>query len=159
MADAMITGLFRSLVARAGGVDAAAAAVEARWGCGHKGTISKMITGQLAVTVEAIVALEDFTGGHPVTDWMAARSLSAGAAAMPALAETAAEVAVASGGAHAAIVRALAASGPGGAAVTAAERADILARWREVRTFADQIIAVTEAPAFVRSVPLRGAVS
>ena len=58
MSDAITRGMFQALVSRAGGVEAVAAVLEARFGCGHKGTVSKMISGQLAVTVDAAVAVE-----------------------------------------------------------------------------------------------------
>lgn len=60
--------IFANLVAQAGGVEAAAAEITARKGAEvHKGTVSKMASGQSAVTLEAIVALEDAGGVYPLS--------------------------------------------------------------------------------------------
>ncbi len=65
--------LFDGLVRRFGGVEAAAALLEARLGAGSKGTVSKMCTGQAAVTLPAVLALEDALGSFPITGLLAER--------------------------------------------------------------------------------------
>jgi len=67
MSDAIYTRMFDALVRRIGGVDAAAAVIEARTGSMTKSTVSKMARGQMCVTLEAVDALEDALGSHPVT--------------------------------------------------------------------------------------------
>lgn len=66
--------MFTALVARAGGVDAAAAVLTAVRGEDvNKSTVSRMTSGVINITPEAIMALEDALQFYPMTDYMAAR--------------------------------------------------------------------------------------
>ncbi len=67
MNDAVIKALFDALVRKAGGVDAAAAVFGARFGADQKGTVSKIVAGQLRVPLIGAVALEDAVGEYPIT--------------------------------------------------------------------------------------------
>ena len=67
MNDAGIKALFDALVRKAGGVDAAAAVFGARFGADQKGTVSKIVAGQLRVPLIGAVALEDAVGEYPIT--------------------------------------------------------------------------------------------
>lgn len=69
---AMIRAFMAGLIARAGGVEAAAALIGAR--LGHeisKGSISKRQAGQLDWPLVEIIALEDAVGARPVRSWIA----------------------------------------------------------------------------------------
>lgn len=67
MADRLYAHMFAGLVKRIGGVDAAAAVIEAHTGSMTKSTVSKMVLGKLSVTMEAVDALEDALNSHPLT--------------------------------------------------------------------------------------------
>lgn len=71
-----------SLIERAGGLDAAAAAIGARLGseC-SKGTISKRMSGQLDWPLVEVMALEDAVGDPCVRRWLARSLPEAGHAA------------------------------------------------------------------------------
>lgn len=67
----MIRALMQGLVARAGGVDAAAALIGARLGADvSKGSISKRNSGQLDWPLVEIMALEDAIGDRCVRRWL-----------------------------------------------------------------------------------------
>lgn len=69
---AMIRAFLAGLVARAGGVDAAAALIGARLGAEvSKGSISKRLAGQLDWPLVEIMALEDAVGDPCVRRWLA----------------------------------------------------------------------------------------
>ncbi|WP_323041125.1 hypothetical protein [Gemmobacter sp.] len=76
MTDRVILRAFMAgLIDRAGGVDAAAAAIGARLGAEvSKGSISKRMSGQLDWPLVEIMALEDAVGDPCVRRWLA-RSL------------------------------------------------------------------------------------
>lgn len=143
--DLILRGLFRSLVARIGGVDAAAAFMGARCGGGSKGHVSKMCAGHAGITVEAVIALEDAVGEMPVTHWLALRSSHQG---LPmsgrSVVEMTGHAAMACGAAQTALARALDDQGPGGAAMTGAERAEIAAAAVHLRKAADDLLAAAE---------------
>lgn len=141
MSDAVTVGMFRALVARAGGVEAVASVLGARFGCGHKGTVSKMMSNQLAVTVDAVVALEDFVGAAPITLRMFER-LGDRAVSPVSLRELGAGSMIAAGAAHAAMMSALA-----DGVVTPREAADVASQMRALREVVDQIVAAAEAAA------------
>lgn len=66
----MIKFLMAGLIARVGGVDAAAATIEARLGHGvSKGSITKRQAGQLDWSLLEIMALEDAVGDDCVNRW------------------------------------------------------------------------------------------
>ena len=67
MSDPVIRGIFDALVKRAGGVEVVAALLEARYGVGWKGTVSKMCSGKAGINIDAIIAVEDFVGDFPLT--------------------------------------------------------------------------------------------
>lgn len=64
---------FDSLADEMGGVEGAAAVLAERVGNGHKGTVSKMRNGKMAVTCEAIFAMEDAAKRYPCTEFLADR--------------------------------------------------------------------------------------
>lgn len=139
MADPVTRGMFAALVQRAGGVDAVAAVLEARFGTGHKGTVSKMAAGHIGVTVDAVVAVEDFIGDAPITRRMFER-LAAVAQAEGRLSDLATQAAMATGVAQAAMIGALA-----DGVMTPAEAAHVAGEMRALRGVVDQIIAAAEA--------------
>lgn len=64
----------RALLAGHGCLDAAAEALNARWGTGvQKGTLSRRASGELPWTVLDVIGLEDALGRYPVTRMMARR--------------------------------------------------------------------------------------
>ena len=66
--------LFGALVEAAGGVDAAAAVIAARWGSSASAShVSRMCGGSCGVTLGAVIALEDALGRWPVSAALAAR--------------------------------------------------------------------------------------
>jgi len=66
--------LFNALVARGGGVDAAAAVLSAYHGSEfNKSSVSRMCSGSINVTPEALIAMEDHCGEFPFSEYMAAR--------------------------------------------------------------------------------------
>lgn len=143
MADDVIRGQFDGLVRRAGGVDAMAAVLEARHGAGNKSTVSKMCRGQIGVTLDAVVAVEDFLGSYPITRRLVERMGREQQPAQP-LSELAATCAVAAGEAHGALVRAMSETSAGGTALTRGERTEVLARMRAAREEMEQIIVAIE---------------
>lgn len=144
MPDLIIRGLFDALVKRAGGVDVVAAVLEARYGHGHKGTVSKMCAGQIGVTVEAVEALEDFVGFYPITARMFSRQ-NTEAASGGSICDLTAQSAVAAGMAHSVLVRALSSGGDGGGAITGAEAVDIVVQASVLRDFAGRIVVEVQA--------------
>jgi len=144
MADPVVRGIFDGLVRRAGGVDAAAAVLEARYGVGSKGTVSKMCSGQLAVSIDAAVALEDFVGAFPLTCRLFERAGREGVRE-GSLRDLAAQSTVTCGQAHAALIRAFSHLSPGGEAVTPGERTEVIAEMRAAREVLEHIIGLAEA--------------
>lgn len=150
MADPVIRALFAALVERAGGVDVVALLMEARWGTGHKGTVSKMCAGHIGVTVDAVIVVEDALQVTTITDRMAARR--GGATEGPVfrhaagMGDLAADSAEAAGALQAVLTRALDARSPGGAALTPDERAAIAAKAAWLRGLVGNIISTAEAP-------------
>ena len=69
-----IEAQMRALVAGHGCLDAAAEAVNARWGLNcSKGTLSRRMSGELPWSVLDVIALEDALGRYPVTRMMVRR--------------------------------------------------------------------------------------
>lgn len=124
MSDVVIRGIFRGLVQRIGGVEAAAAVIEAHAGVGHKGTVSKMCGGQLGVTISAAIALEGALGEYPLTEYLAAQRAS-GIDVPASLSSMAAQSALLAGQMQSALMLALADDGEGGAGVTKHEAAQV----------------------------------
>lgn len=143
MTDPVTRTLFDALVRRAGGADAFAAVLEARYGVGHKGTVSKMCSGQIGVTVDALCAVEDAVGAFPITQRLFAR-LTDEHAARSSLRDLAAQSALTVGTAHAVMLNAFTDASEDGMAVTAAEARDIVASMRQVLDVVAQIIAQAE---------------
>lgn len=143
MSNSVVTGLFRLLVQRAGGVDAVAAAMEAAGLPGHKGTVSKMCAGHLGVSVDAAMVVQSYVGVSPITAHMQAvgRDLVAGES----ICDLAEQSTLAAGEAHASLVRALSHRGDGGCAVTKAEASDIIVKARALMDYSARIIAEAEA--------------
>ena len=146
MADPIIRGLFDALVKRAGGVDVVASVLEARFGHGHKGTVSKMCSGQIGVTVDASMALEDFVGDYPITKRMFSRQ-SDEAAAGGSISDLTCQSSVAAGMAHSGLVRALSQASAGGEAVTPDEAHEIIIQAGAALAILGRIIAEAEAVA------------
>ena len=144
MRDRVIRAMFASLVADVGGVDAVAALLAARGGVGAgcKGTVSKMISGQLGVSIEAVLAVEDCLGRYPISTWLASRIGGPGGG-VAAIAELAAQVAGATGAAQALLMRALADNSDGGAILTGAEAAPVVAEFQAAQDAIARIIAST----------------
>ncbi|MBL4761702.1 MAG: hypothetical protein JKY93_03270 [Gammaproteobacteria bacterium] len=144
MADPVIRGIFDGLVRRAGGVEAVAAVLEARYGVGSKGTVSKMCAGQIGVTIDAAVAVEDFVGAFPLTNRMFERTGGEGVRT-GCLQSLAAQSTVASGQAHAALIRAYSHLSDDPSRLTAQERANVISEVRAARQVLNDIIDVAEA--------------
>lgn len=144
MADPVTRGIFDGLVRRAGGVEAAAAVLEARFGVGCKGTVSKMCSGQLSVPVEVAEAIEDFVGSFPITVRMFERIGREGVR-VGCLKELAARSTVASGQAHAALIRAFSHLSDDPERLTPAERAEVISEMRAAQQVLVEIIAAAEA--------------
>lgn len=78
----MIRAFMAGLIERAGGLDAAAAAIGARLGAEvSKGTVSKRMSGQLDWPLVEVMALEDAVGDPCVRRWLARSLPEAGQAA------------------------------------------------------------------------------
>lgn len=89
MRDALQAAMFRSFVADVGGVDAAAAAIEAGTGAAiSRGSVSKVCHGQMALPLGWAHALEDATGNFAFTR-ARTRHLEAGGVLGPGTAGTA----------------------------------------------------------------------
>ncbi|KPU83766.1 hypothetical protein JI58_07595 [Marinosulfonomonas sp. PRT-SC04] len=144
MVDPVVRGIFDGLVRRAGGVEAVAAVLEARYGVGHKGTVSKMCSGQIGVTIDAAVALEDFVGAFPLTNRMFERTGREGVQA-GCLKSLAAQSTVASGQAHAALISAYSHLSDNPDRLTPDERAEVIATSRAARKVLTDIIDAAEA--------------
>jgi alkyl hydroperoxide reductase subunit AhpF len=144
MIDPVTRGIFDALVRRAGGVEAAAAVLEARWGVGYKGTVSKMCSGLIGVTVDAAVAIEDFVGAFPITNRLFERTGREGVRQGD-LQALAAQSTVASAEAHAALIRAFSSLSRDPARLTKDERAEVIASMRAARQVVTDIIEAAEA--------------
>lgn len=140
--DPLVCGIFRGMVLRLGGQEAATAVLRARFGEASTGHVSKMCAGQVGVTVEAAMALEDALGDAPLTEYLALRrgriDLAHGPGSIAALAAMAA---MASGQAQMALARAMDETGPGGAAITPAERGEIASAAMRMREAAEAMLA------------------
>ncbi|HCO91082.1 MAG TPA: hypothetical protein DIT40_08930 [Alphaproteobacteria bacterium] len=145
MSDHVFRAIFDGLVRRAGGADAAAAILEARYGRGWKGTVSKMCSGQIGVTLDAAIAIEDAVGAFPLTNRMFERTGREGVR-RGCFKELAAGSTVASGQAHSALIRAFSHLSEDPDRLTEAERAEVIASAREARQFLTDIINAAEAP-------------
>jgi hypothetical protein len=144
MVDQVTRGIFDGLVRRAGGVDAVAAVLEARYGVGNKGTVSKMCSGVIGVTVDAAVALEDFVGAFPITNRLFERTGREGVRS-GCLKDLAAQSTIASGQAHAALIRAFSSLSADPENLTPKERAEVIAEMRAARQVLTDIINAAEA--------------
>lgn len=144
MSDPVIRGIFDALVKRAGGVDVVASLLEARYGVGWKGTVSKMCSGKGGINIDAVIAVEDFIGDFPITNRMFER-MGREARRAKCLKELAAQSALASGQAHSALIKAFSSLSPGGESLTDAERAEIIAGMRAARQVLTDIIETAEA--------------
>ena len=143
MPDATSRAIFRGLVERIGGVDAAAATIEARLGACSKGTVSKMCGGQIGVTVEAMRALEDGIGSFPLTTHLFERIGRVGTVDH-CLRTLAAQSALESGEAHAAIFRALSHLSEDPETLTPKERATCIKEAREAAEVWASIVQILE---------------
>jgi hypothetical protein len=146
MPDPVKRAIFDGLVRRLGGVEAAASVLEARYGGGWKGTISKICNGQLSVNMDAAEAIEDAVGAFPLTNRMFERTGREGVR-RGCLKDLAALSTVASGQAHAALIRAHSPMSDGAEDMTAEERAEVIAEMRAARQALTDIIDAAEATA------------
>ena len=144
MADDVTRGIFQGLVLRAGGVEAVAAVLDARYGKGNKGHVSKMCSGVNGVTIDAAVAVEDFVGAFPITNRMFERTALADRR-VGCLQSLAAKSAEASGQAHAVLIRAYSSLSEDATQMTAQERAQVIANARAARQVLTDIIDAAEA--------------
>lgn len=145
MSDTNVTrGLFEGLVYRAGGVEAVAALLETRYGKGCKGTVSKMCSGQIGVTVDAAIAVEDFVQAYPITNRMFERKADADDPEY-CLRQLAADSMLASGQAHASLTRAYSGASLDPSGLTADERVEVIANARAARQQWTDIIEAAEA--------------
>ncbi|MGZ9812623.1 hypothetical protein ACXN5S_19335 [Pseudoroseicyclus sp. H15] len=140
--------IFRELVGRLGGAEAAAAVCQASGHTTTTSTISRMASGQIAVSVDALIVVEDALGEFPFT------RLAAGRLDDPppfrhrrevSLPQLIGDLAVQGGGATAALIDAINPKGPGGATLTPAERAATAARLRTLIDCASRAVAMVEA--------------
>lgn len=144
MVDPVVRGVFDGLVRQAGGADVVASILEARYGTGWKGTVSKMCSGQIGVTIDAAVALEDFVGAFPLTNRMFERTGREGVQS-GCLKALAAQSTIASGQAHAVLIRAYSHLSENPNQLTPDERAEVIATMREARKALTDIIEQAEA--------------
>ena len=143
MCDQVTRAIFDGLVRRAGGVDAVAAILEARYGSSSKGTVSKMCSGQLAVSVDAAMAVEDALGAFPLTNRMFERTGREGVR-RGCLKELAAMSTIATGQAHASLIRAYSQVSEDPDRLTTKERAEVIADMRAARQVITDIIDAAE---------------
>ena len=144
MVDDVTRGIFQGLVKRAGGVEAVAAVMKASYGKGNKGHVSKMCSGKNGVTIDAVVAVEDFVGVFPITNRLFERTALADRR-VDCLKSLAAKSAEASGQAHAALMRAYSSLSEDPTQLTAEERAEVIANARAARQVLTDIIDAAEA--------------
>ena len=144
MGDPVIRGIFAGLVHRAGGVDTVAAILQAKFGTASKGTVSKMCSGQIGVTYDAGCAVEDFLDEYPLTNRMFERKQEK-RDFHACLKELAAGSSVASGEAHASLIRAFSNLSEDPEALTEKERTDVIAAARAARQYWTKIIDAAEA--------------
>lgn len=142
-ADPILAHLFRGLVARLGGVDAATAILEEAYGAASKGTVSKMTSGQAQVTLAAAQALEDALGVYPITVRLFER-ISARPGSVPDLRAMTARLAQDSGCAVSSLVMAFSGASMDPERLTESERAEVNARARALRDDCLAVIAATE---------------
>ena len=142
--DLIRARLFRGLVDRAGGVEAAAAILEEAYGACSKGTLSKMASGQARITVDAVRALEDSVGAFPITRRLFERIEAAPGRTACDLRALAARLSRGSGETVAALVMGFSDVSPDPQDLTAQERAEVNALARELRTACEAVIAETE---------------
>lgn len=149
MADIVTCKIFEGLVKRFGGVEAVASLLEARYGAGSKGTVSKMCAGQLAVTVDAAIAVEDALQCYPITDRLSDRpeSSSRFPVRVATLPELAAESILETSEAVGVILKAFSPSSADPTCLTDEERGSALKELGEARAVLDQMIKTIEAGA------------
>jgi hypothetical protein len=140
MTPDVIRRLFAQLVEQAGGVEAAASAIEARTGTGNKGTVSKMATGRIGVTMVAVMTLEDFCGVRVISRSLAARE-NIGQGLGGNIRELAAQSMICAGAAHAALMRAMSETSDGGADLTGREASEILAEMARLKVIVGDVEA------------------
>ncbi len=144
MSDRIFRMMLRGLVDRVGGFDAAQAVIEAASGPFSKGTLSKMCSGQAAVTLEAMIALENASGVYPLTRRLFER-IGAGEGEGDDLRHLLAELARDSGAAVSELAMGLSPASPDAERLTEAERARVNVAARQLRADCDRVIAQTEA--------------
>lgn len=144
MNSKLLAAFFDALVTEIGGVDAAAAVMQARKGAFSKGTISKMTSGQMAVSCEALIALEDAAQLFPFTQHAFDR-IGHRTAATGDLKQLAARKTAAGADAISALFQAYSVNSVDPTRLTAEEGADLMAKLRAARQIAKLMIEAVEA--------------
>ena len=121
-----------------------AAVLEARYGVGHKSTVSRMCSGQIGVTLDAAEALEDFLGAFPLTNRMFERTGREGVRHGD-LQELAAQSTMVCGAAHSVLIRAFSTMSKDPDKLTPDERVEVIAEMRAARQVMTDIIDAAEA--------------
>jgi hypothetical protein len=102
-----IRAIMASMIERIGCGDAAAATINARWKFGaSKGTVSKKVNGQLAFTIEDLLAIEDALKDYPMTRLLALRLREADGGVADCLIQQSGLIAKEAGEAVAAVIQA-----------------------------------------------------
>ncbi|PIE15157.1 MAG: hypothetical protein CSA68_07345 [Rhodobacterales bacterium] len=102
-----------------------------------------MCSGQIGVTIDAAIAVEDFVGAFPITNRMFERTEREGVR-IDCLRSLAAKSTVASGRAHAALIRAFSHLSADPECLTPEERAEVIAEMRAARQVLTDIIDAAE---------------
>lgn len=146
--DLIRVRIFRGMVDRVGGVDAAAAILEEAYGVASKGTVSKMCSGHAAITLAAVRALEDALGSYPITIRMFERIGKAPGQGNCDLRAMAARLSRGSGETVSSLVLAFSDVSPDPSQLTDEERAEVNAQARELMAVCEAVINETERPSF-----------
>ena len=145
MSDPVCVLMFRGLVKQAGGVEAAAAILEQAWGAASKGTVSKMCAGQAALTLDAVVALEEALGVYPISTRLFERVSAGPGASSGDLRSMAAILARDSGSAVSELVMAFSQASADPERLTEEERARVNVLARRLREDCRGVIRATDA--------------
>lgn len=140
MSNPTYSRMFAGMVKRLGGVEAAAAVIEAHTGACSKGTVSKQCSGQASVSVDSMVAIEDALRSFPFTNHLFERVGAGGVTGQP-LQTLASAASIECGEALGALIRGFGAHSPEGSDLSAEERAEIVVEVTEARDALNAILA------------------
>lgn len=138
--ESVMKAFGQQLIRKVGGCDAAAAIFAAAGMADAKGTISKIQSGNLRLSVFGAQILEDAAGEFPITRLLAER-LSSQAVAGGDLSELTAQSSETVGVVHGQIMRAMSDHSEGGREITRAEAGVIIANLRRQIDLSTRIIA------------------